>query len=536
MNQTFSSILLVLSFLTYERGLSQEKKPVELGTAKDQEDGKPSDIRPQLIRGPYLQSASPTSILIRWRTDASARSRVRYGTESGHLNWNSDDSVLVTDHRVMLHGLSPHTRYYYAIGGFKDTLQADEENYFFTLPTPGKEGDYRIGVFGDCGNNSINQRNVRDQFNQYLGHNYLDAWILVGDNAYSDGTDAEFQTNFFNIYKDNFLKKYPLFPAPGNHDYHDVEFTAAVAQQTHQVAYYQDFSMPVNGESGGLPSKSQAYYSYDIGNVHFLSLDSYGKEDNAYRLYDTAGPQVRWIIKDLEANQNKGWVIAYWHHPPYTMGSHNSDHETELVKIRENFIRILERYGVDVVLCGHSHDYERSRLMKDNFGLDDSFDSTRNNVSNSSGRYDGGDHSSPYLKDSIHNQGIVYVVAGSAGKLGGTQTSFPHKAMFYSDATHGGAGMLEIQGNRLDFKWICADGVIRDHFTIMKNVNKKTMLTLKKGEIATLTASYVGKYKWNTGGQTGKSIQISPPVGLSRYTVKDEYNCLTDSFEVKVSR
>jgi hypothetical protein len=71
---------------------------------------------------------------------------------------------------------------------------------------------------------------------------------------------------------------------------------------------------------------------------------------------------------------------------------------------------------------------------------------------------------------------------------------------------------------------------------MMKNVNKQTMLTLKKGEIATLTASFVGNYKWNTGGQTGRSIQISPPVGFSRYTVKDEYNCLTDSFEVKVSR
>ncbi len=45
-----------------------------------------------------------------------------------------------------------------------------------------------------------------------------------------------------------------------------------------------------------------AFYSYDIGNVHFLSLDSYGKEDsNSTRLYDTAGAQVQWIKKDLTA-------------------------------------------------------------------------------------------------------------------------------------------------------------------------------------------------------------------------------------------
>jgi hypothetical protein len=57
-------------------------------------------------------------------------------------------------------------------------------------------------------------------------------------------------------------------------------------------------------------------------------------------------------------------VIAYWHHAPYTMGNHTADQEMELVKIRENFLPILERFGVDLVLRGHSHYYERSRLMK----------------------------------------------------------------------------------------------------------------------------------------------------------------------------
>src|SRR6185295_14649310 len=103
------------------------------------------------------------------------------------------------------------------------------------------------------------------------------------------------------------LKKYPLFPAPGNHDYHDIEFSAEVAQRTHEVAYYQNFSMPQDGEAGGVPSHTNAFYSYDIGNVHFLSLDSYGKEGGDFRMYDTLGPQVQWVKKDLEANRNKQW-------------------------------------------------------------------------------------------------------------------------------------------------------------------------------------------------------------------------------------
>lgn len=469
------SFLFTLLLVVITPTLFAQQPPKGKKASGEDDGGKPSGILPVLIRGPYLQSATPHSILLRWRTDASGRSRVRWGKVNGELSGIADDSALVTEHKVLLSGLEPGTRYYYAIGGWRDTLQSGPDNYFYTLPLAQSQGFYRIGIFGDCGNNSINQRNVRDQFVRYLDTNYLNAWILLGDNCYPDGTDAEFQSNFFNIYKDNLLKKYPLFPAPGNHDYHDIEFSAAVAQKTHSVAYYQNFSVPENGESGGVPSHTKAFYSYDIGNVHFLSLDSYGKEENEYRLYDTAGPQVQWIKKDLEAlaasmapGARRGWVIAYWHHPPFTMGSHNSDNETELVKIRENFIRILERYGVDLVLCGHSHDYERSRLMKGYYGKEADFDSVKYNLSQSSGKNDGSVNSGPYIKDGRHNEGTVYVVTGSAGKLGGRQAEFPHNAMYFSDEEHGGASILEIHGDRLDFKWICADGVIRDKFTMLK--------------------------------------------------------------------
>jgi len=489
-----------------------------------------------LLRGPYLQVVTSSSIVVRWGTDTWARSRVRYGTTPGKLNLIADDSALVTEHEIKLTGLTPRTRYYYSIGGIRDTLQGDEDNYFVTLPVAGTEAMYRIGVFGDCGNNSTNQRSVRDQVIKYLGNDYMDSWILLGDNAYRDGEDAQYQTNFFNIYKNNLLKKYPLYPAPGNHDYHDVEFSAAVAQKTHQVPYYQNFTMPVNGEAGGVPSNNEAYYSFDIGNIHFLSLDSYGMEEQSTRMYDTLGSQVQWIKKDLDANKNKGWVIAYWHHPPYTMGSHNSDRETELVKIRENFISILERYGVDLILCGHSHLYERSKLMKGHFGPEQTFDSSKNNLSQSSAIYDGNKNSCPYIKNDANNQGTVYVVSGSAGALGPKQASFPHNAFYYSNNDIGGATMLEVNANRLDLKWVCADGVIRDKFTMMKNVNKKTTVRLKRGDSTTLTASFIGSYKWNSSKETTRSIVVSPAVGKSTWVVKDEFSCVEDTFEVIVSK
>lgn len=486
-----------------------------------------------LIRGPYLQAASDHGITVRWRTSTATRSRVLYGAMGEKTDIIVNDSALTTEHIVQLDGLQPHTRYYYKIADFTTLLQGDSSNYFYTLPQPGKEGIYRIGVFGDCGNNSVNQRNVKKAVLNYLGEHYMDAWLLLGDNAYNSGTDAEYQLKFFNVYKDDLLKKYPVFPAPGNHDYNDKDFPGAIAyaQRTHQTAYYSNFTMPTQGESGGVASNTQAFYSFDIGNIHFLSLDSYGKEDEQYRLYDTAGPQVQWVKRDLEANRNKQWVIAYWHHPPYTMGSHNSDLEAELVHIRENFIRILERYGVDMVLCGHSHDYERTRLMKGHYGMEATYSAASHNLSQSSGVYDGSENSCPYVKDSS-NQGTIYVLSGSAGKLGGTQPGYPHDAMQYANATDGGAAFLEVNGNRLDLKWICADGVIRDHFSIMKGVNKRTTLHVKAGSKVTLTASYIGSYRWSDKGQDTKSITITARSGQNVYTVEDKEGCLKDTFTI----
>ena len=277
------------------------------------------------LRGPYLQAATSTGMIIRWRTDEKDKSVVKYGNNPDLLDKQMSDDGLVTEHIVRITGLKPLAKYYYSIAGTEGILAQGADNYFTTLPVPGDDQHtYRIAAFGDCGNNSVNQRNVRDQFIKHLGSNELNAWILLGDNAYSYGKDAEFQTNFFNVYKDNLLKKYPLFPAPGNHDYHDVPSSSIDAQKSGTVAYYQNFSMPTEGEAGGEPSYTKAYYSYDIGNIHFISLDSHGEENGA-RLSDTTSKQVQWVKKDLEANKNKTWVIAYWHHPPYTMGSPNSD-------------------------------------------------------------------------------------------------------------------------------------------------------------------------------------------------------------------
>ena len=208
-------------------------------------------VQPELLREPYLQMGGSTTMTIRWRTNVYDRSRVKYGFTPTQLNLVKDDSTLVSEHEIKLSGLKPMTKYYYSIGGIADTiLQGNSDNYFYTLPDNDSEELIRVAGFGDCGNNSPNQKLVRDQVEQYIKTNPLNAWILMGDNAYADGTDAEFQAKFFNIYKNDLLKHIPLYPVPGNHDYHD--FASASAKDQNKMAYYQNFTVPKNGELGGL--------------------------------------------------------------------------------------------------------------------------------------------------------------------------------------------------------------------------------------------------------------------------------------------
>ncbi|MFT3682956.1 MAG: Ig-like domain-containing protein [Ferruginibacter sp.] len=482
-----------------------------------------------LTRGPYLQMGTPNSITVRWRSAAATDTKVSYGLSAGNLNLTASIANSVTDHEIQLTGLSPDTKYFYSIGSSSQTLQGDAENYFVTAPVTGTEKKTRIWVNGDCGNNSTNQRNVRDQFLSYMGANYTDVWLLLGDNAYETGTDSEYQTKFFDIYKDKLLKQTVLWPSPGNHDYAN----SSTRANDHNVPYFSMFTMPAAAQAGGVASGTEAFYSFNYGNIHFVSMDSYGRENNTYKLYDTLGPQVVWLKQDLAANTQK-WTVLFWHHPPYTMGTHNSDTENELVQIRQNLLRILDRYKVDLVLCGHSHNYERSRLMKGYYGNEAAFNNSYN-LNGSSGKYDGTAASCPYIKNStLAGTGIVYVVAGSSGQLSSdVETTFPHNAMYYSNETTGGSMALEIEGDRLDAKWVCADGTIKDRFTMVKDASIKKTIGITQGSSTTLTASWIGSYSW-TGGANTRSITVSPTVSTT-YIVSDGISCLADTFTVTVA-
>jgi len=77
-----------------------------------------------------------------------------------------------------------------------------------------------------------------------------------------------------------------------------------------------------------------------------------------------------WLRMDL-ASTTSTWIIAFWHHPPYSKGTHDSDTEAQLIGMLGLFNPILEQGGVDLVLCGHSHNYERGFLLDGHYGSSD---------------------------------------------------------------------------------------------------------------------------------------------------------------------
>lgn len=491
---------------------------------------------PALSRGPYLQVGNETAITIRWRTSTACYGRVSVGPSNGvYTTATVDETCPTTDHIVRVTGLTAGTKYFYQISATDGTIfQGAASNFFKTAPPANYTGKIRITAFGDCGRNAAAyQDDNLANYQTYLTANGIDApdaWILLGDNAYNSGSDVEYTNNFFNIYQGNILKNHKLYPAPGNHDYGN----SAGNKTSRSMPYHSNFSVPQNGESGGVASTKQNYYSYDIGNIHFLSLDSYGTESDGTSMETAASSAMKtWLDADLAANTKK-WVVAYWHHPPYTKSSHNSDSEGDLVNIRQNFITFLETRGVDLIICGHSHAYERGYLLRNFTGSWTSFNAGTHAVSTSSATYTSA-ATCPYVYNSTpSNHGTVYVVAGSAGASGGTNAGFGANAFPFS-VNDGGIFYFEVEDNRLDAKMLRRNGTIFDQFTIMKDVNSTTNYSIPNGTSQSLSASWpqTGNYTWTGTTGTTRSLSVTPPNNaITNYAVTDAFGCVTDQFTI----
>lgn len=314
------------------------------------------------------------SMAVSWNTKgATTTSTVKFGTSSGVYSsaaTGSASSYYETfNHHVILGALSPNTQYYYIVGD--DASGWSQELTFKSAPTVSQlRGNFSFFVFGDMGE-------VRAQDSEAYIKAHKDSVDLIwhaGDVGYADdsflhkGCMLEFcyEQAFDNYLNDaqEWASAKPYMVMPGNHeaDCHDPACLLDKARReklSNFTAFNGRFRMP-SPETGGIKNM---FYSFNYGNVHFVSFDTETDYPNAplakrYVLpCGGFGDQLAWLEADLiKANENREqrpWIFAAGHRPIY----HGTSVNKELQAAVEE---LFYKYGVDVYFTGHVHSYERN--------------------------------------------------------------------------------------------------------------------------------------------------------------------------------
>lgn len=462
-----------------------------------------SDGTLSLEREPYLQQIGPDRCVVRWRTDYPTATVAFLGPAANRLKAVVQSNQKVFEHTALLTGLTPDTVYYYAIGNNNGILAGDQTHRFKTAPKPGATKKTRIWAIGDSGTADANAAAVYGAYAKFTGKTPTDVWLMLGDNAYQTGTDAEYQRAVFDMYPE-LLRSTSVWPTIGNHD----SYTSTASFQS--GPYYDSFVLATQGEVGGVASGTESYYSFDHGDIHFVCLNS------ADSSRSTSGAMLTWLAADLAANQRK-WTIAFWHHPPYSKGSHDTDNpnEVESHEIRANALPILEKGGVDLVLSGHSHSYERSFLLDGHYGRSSTLHpSMLKDVGNGRPTSHGA-YTKPSLSGGAH-EGAVYVVAGCSGLVSGG--SLNHKAMVVSMSLLGSV-VIDVDGSELVARFLTHQGKVEDTFTLRKGV-KRTLYR----DVATISLATGGSQTLNLDAGVAhatKAYMIAGSLGTKpgfRYT------------------
>lgn len=199
-------------------------------------------------------------------------------------------------------------------------FRADASSENVALSNP---GSVSFIVFGDSGTGDKDQQTLARVMESYP----VDAIIHTGDLAYPEASEDNLMKNFYAMYEP-ILSRTPFYPAPGNHDY------AADNLNPYRVRFGKE-----------------PYYSFDAGPIHFISLDT--------NTDMVKSGMIKWLKTDLRKAAKNKWIVAYFHHPPFSSGSvHGSSKE-----VRQLLVPIFSAYHVQVVFSGHEHNYERMKPM-----------------------------------------------------------------------------------------------------------------------------------------------------------------------------
>lgn len=181
--------------------------------------------------------------------------------------------------------------------------------------------ELHLAVAGDAGDSGDRLEATADAIARLDPADPFDALLLLGDNVYPDGDPAELDHTVFEPFADVLDSGAELLAIVGNHD-----------------AAHADAQMAALGMSG-------RWWAQQRGEVLIVGLDSTRWDD----------PDQRVWLEDTLRTSTATWKIVAVHHPPYSAGYQGSS-----IDVRETFVPLFEEYGVQLVLSGHDHDYQRS--------------------------------------------------------------------------------------------------------------------------------------------------------------------------------
>ena len=362
-----------------------------------------------------------------WATHTSGQPTVEYHRQSGnHHTAHGSSHMLdyrvrqwsghgVYLHRVPLTDLRPNTPYVYKICLDGRDMLPQRALSFQTGPVVGSNVPFTFIAMGDFGNGSPGQRQLSDQ----LRRDSFQFILTVGDNSQGDGTYLQYDETVFQIYQDIF-GKVGLFTAMGNHDY----------PTDNGAPYLSLFDPPQNA----LRDQDMGrYYSFDYGNAHFVVVDSNLPLDVDDVIADD--DMFDWLRHDLSQTAQP-WKIVSCHHPPYNTGDHGSDK-----RVRAKLIPIFEEFGIDLVLSGHQHNYQRSKPLR------------------------GGQVTT------LEQGGIVYIISGAGAAAKHAVGDVDWLAASVGSVTHGLYNRITVSGDHLRIEAIDHEGQIQDACTLVKSAS-----------------------------------------------------------------
>ena len=192
-----------------------------------------------------------------------------------------------------------------------------------TLPL--KSGSVKFGIIGDTGTGTPKQHQLADVMLRSRQVFPFEFVLMMGDNMYGGESAKDYKAKFEDVYKPLLDQQVKFYASLGNHD--------EPAQR-----FYKHFNMD-----------GKEYYRFTKGNVAFYALNSNYMDKK----------QIQWLQDELGKDTSE-WKIAFFHHPPYSSGGKHGS-ETSLREVVEP---IFLKHGVNMVLAGHEHFYERIKPQK----------------------------------------------------------------------------------------------------------------------------------------------------------------------------